>query len=57
MQVSAFTDNHLPQPDVKGWRKQQRAALREAQAVTHAALQGVLPQQVALQLPLAGVKQ
>jgi hypothetical protein len=27
-------DDHLPQPDVQGWRRRQHAALQEAEGVT-----------------------
>lgn len=51
--MSAFTGNHLPQPDVKGWRRRQRAALRQAEVVTRRTLSSALRdlQQVALLAP------
>ncbi|EFN51655.1 hypothetical protein CHLNCDRAFT_139849 [Chlorella variabilis] len=45
--VSAYVDNHLPQPDVQGWRQRQRAALREAEAVTRRSLRRVLAEREA----------
>lgn len=47
LQVSAYVDNHLPQPDVQGWRQRQRAALREAEAVTRRSLRRVLAEREA----------
>ena len=41
-QVSAYTDDHLPQPDVQGWRRRQRAALRQAEALIRRSLRGAL---------------
>lgn len=41
-QVSAFTDNHLPQPDVAGWRRRQQASLSHAEALTRRSLRGAL---------------
>lgn len=52
-QVSAFTDNHLPQPDVQGWQWRRAAALRQAEAVARRALQGAVAAATAGDAPAA----
>ena len=37
-----FVDDHLPQPDVQGWRQRQHAALWEAEGVARHTLGAVL---------------